>query len=274
MFQRFAVMGHPIAHSLSPMIHALFAKQTGIDLSYEAIDVAEGGFESKVREFFLTGGQGLNITLPYKQRAFAMSDVASARCSEAKSANTLWMNQGQLYADNTDGVGFIADLSGYIIIEDKRILLLGAGGAARGIIGPLLQAKPLAMTLANRSLETTHDLHLKYPSLRCIALSALEAEALQAHYDIVIHATSGTLDGSSFPLSSQILHSHPFCYDLVYARGVPTPFVDWARQAGCVAVDGIGMLVRQAAHAFLIWHGIMPDVEAVLFHDELGIVGR
>lgn len=252
---QYAVMGNPIAHSLSPVIHQHFAEQTGISLRYDKIEVPVELFEQYVIDFFnQPEGKGLNITQPFKERAFAMAQVKSARCLQASAANTLWMTDGKLHADNTDGVGLVRDLSRYIDLADKTIVLLGAGGAARGVIGELLKAHPARLILSNRTVEKAHALKTYFPRIHTCGF-----EALTKHYDIIINATSASLKNNTLTLPNTILSNHPFCYDLAYNRDNMTPFVQWAKSQGSQAKDGIGMLIEQAAEAFLIYHMVIPD---------------
>jgi shikimate dehydrogenase len=249
---RYAVMGNPIAHSLSPNIHQLFAKQTGIALTYEKILIDLPQFERQVDVFFEQGGQGLNITLPCKERAFAMSAFPSAHALQAKAANTLWMHDGKLYADNTDGVGLVRDLSRYVDLSGKRLLLLGAGGAARGVLASLLAVKPSQVMVSNRTFEKLLVLQSDFPLVSICPFDALG----QSTYDVVINATSA----ATVVLPAELTVNKPFCYDLAYDIQNPTPFVAWAKKFNCSAVDGLGMLVEQAAEAFFLWHGVRPDV--------------
>lgn len=261
MENRYAVMGKPISHSLSPMLHQLFAEQTGVKLEYSKILIDSWLFESRAHDFFAEGGSGLNITLPYKQRAFAMSSKVSARCMVAGAANTLWMKDGLLHADNTDGIGLVRDLRRFLDINEKRILVLGAGGAARGVIGPLLDESPLQLTVVNRTLQTA--LKLQSDFQHRVNVSSLDA--LHEVYDLIINATSTGMDGMScIELPLDIIGRDTFCYDLAYKYCGETPFVAKARALGCNAVDGFGMLVEQAAEAFYIWHGIMPVTTRII----------
>ena len=255
----YAVMGNPITHSLSPTIHLLFASRTGLSLRYEKIRASEALFEQEVLEFFNDGGKGLNITLPFKERAFAMAHVQSARAKEAGAANTLWMQDGVLHADNTDGIGLIRDLNQHIHLANKTILLLGAGGAARSIIGALLQAKPLELILCNRTIAKAHLLQTQFPSIITCTFEALDK--LTEPCDLIINATSASLANERLPLPETLITHHPVCYDLAYAKNNTTTFVQWAKTQGCEAFDGIGMLIEQAAEAFYIWHGIRPDTK-------------
>jgi len=259
MPNRYAVMGNPVAHSLSPAIHQLFAKETGIKLVYDKIQIIDAQFEQQVQDFFNAGGLGLNITLPCKERAFAMSEEPTARCLQAKAANTLWMNGGKLQADNTDGIGLLRDLSRYTHLAGKRILLVGAGGAARGIIGPLLGANPAHLTIANRTPDKAHRLQKEFPQISSSGFIELDAG-----YDVVINATASGHRHQPLALPEMVFTAHPFCYDLAYCTHDPTDFVALAQGHDCMAVDGFGMLVEQAAEAFYTWHGVRPDTASVL----------
>ncbi|MFI4919487.1 MAG: shikimate dehydrogenase [Legionellales bacterium] len=259
MQQRFAVIGKPIAHSLSPLIHQHFAQQTKLALTYETINGDEQFFDRQVRDFFTAQGKGLNVTLPFKQRAFELAQQTTTRCKQAGAANTLWIKNQELWADNTDGIGFMRDVTRYVELAEKRILIVGAGGAVRGIISPLLDAKPACLVLANRTLERARRLQQVFPQIRISELAQLNE-----HYDVVVNATSASLDGQLISLPEQCFLQKPFCYDLAYQQGGLTPFVHHAISMGCDAVDGLGMLVEQAAEAFYIWHKIQPVTAPVL----------
>lgn len=257
--QRYAVIGNPIAHSLSPIIHHYFAKQSNVSITYEKIKAEDRTFEQQVMDFFNQEGKGLNVTLPFKQRAFAMAQQQSPRCQQAGAANTLWIKEGQLHADNTDGIGFIRDLSRYLSVQNKRILILGAGGAARGIIHPLLNEHPATLIIANRTPAKAAALQLDFPQAQCINLHEVEGGV-----DMVINATSASLTEEFVALPLECMTAKPFCYDLSYKHHGITTFVQYARNLGCDAVDGLGMLVEQAAEAFYIWHGTHPETKDVL----------
>lgn len=261
MIQRFAVVGNPIDHSLSPVIHQYFAKQAGIPLTYEKIKADDAYFEQKIMQFFAQNGRGLNITLPFKQKAFALAQYPTERCKLAGAANTLWLNSDQLHADNTDGVGLIRDLSRYLILQGKRVLILGAGGAACGIIQPLLQNNLAGLVLVNRTVAKALALQQLFPQINVVNMSELKGT-----FDLVINATSASLSGASVGLPRACFAAKPLGYDLAYKRDGTTAFVDYMRQAGGEAVDGLGMLVEQAAEAFFIWHGIRPETQALLMH--------
>lgn len=255
----FAVMGNPVAHSLSPLIHQLFAKQTGIVLHYDKILVPHALFEQQVHQFFThQQGKGLNITLPFKERAYAMAAVRSARCLEVGSANTLWMKNRLLHADNTDGIGLIRDLKHHITLHRKKILVLGAGGAARGIISALQKEELSSLSISNRTHNKALSLKTLFPAIDILPLAELKS-----NYDIIINATAASLNNQCPQLPQTILDNHPFCYDLAYTQNGRTPFVNWANTHGSTAIDGIGMLIEQAAESFYIWHGVKPSTKDV-----------
>lgn len=255
-----AVIGTPISHSLSPMIHQHFANQVGLLLDYRKIYGDEQSFETQVTEFFKEQGRGLNITLPYKERAFAMANRHSSRCLEARAANTLWQQNGELYADNTDGVGLLRDLARFMDVAGKKIVILGAGGAARGIIGPLLSVGA-RITVINRTIEKAMALASDFPQIQYQSSSAPKLLC-----DVIINATSASLSGISLHLGCEDWPTKPFCYDLAYQIQDNTPFVASARAIGCLAHDGLGMLIEQAAEAFYLWHNVMPDTKALHHH--------
>lgn len=256
---RCAVMGHPIAHSLSPAIHQCFATQTGLTLRYDKIDVSEALFESAVMDFLQApDGKGLNVTLPFKTRAYAMAKVKSARCRQAGAANTLWIEDSVLHADNTDGVGFIRDILRFVDLKNKTVVLLGAGGAARGVLLPLLAAGPERVIVSNRTLEKTESLKKMAPAITTCALAALTDA-----YDVIINATSLSLQHDALGLPDTMLVNRPFCYDLAYTLNGITPFIQWAAAHGSEAVDGLGMLIEQAAESFWIWHQVKPDTSLI-----------
>ncbi|MDR3442180.1 MAG: shikimate dehydrogenase [Legionella sp.] len=259
MSQRFAVVGNPIDHSLSPVIHQYFAKQTKVQLTYEKIKGEDSSFEQQVSDFFAQDGKGLNITLPFKQRAFAMAAQVTERCKQAGSANTLWMSNQQLHADNTDGIGLTRDLSHHIYLPGKRVLILGSGGAARGIIYPLLENHLASLTVATRTAATAEEFQQAFPQVFCCSL-----DKLTGAFDLVINATSASLTDEFIALPEECLAQKPLCYDLSYKQQQATVFMHHARDLGCVAMDGLGMLVEQAAEAFFIWHGIKPAGQEVL----------
>ncbi|HEY5701779.1 MAG TPA: shikimate dehydrogenase [Gammaproteobacteria bacterium] len=266
MSDRYGVMGHPVAHSQSPFIHARFAEQTGEDLVYEAIPVEPGDFPAAVAAFQSNGGRGLNVTLPFKQEAFSLCTSLSARAERAAAVNTLRFDNGDaLFGDNTDGDGLLRDLSANlgIKLKDRRVLLLGAGGAARGVIGPILDASPAELVIANRTAARARELCDAYSgggNLRAAGFDALS----DGGFDLVINATSASVSGALPPVPDSALAPGACVYDMMYAAE-PTPFVKWGRAAGAAtAADGLGMLVCQAAESFWLWRGVRPEVGPVL----------
>lgn len=255
--KRYAVMGNPIAHSRSPQIHAAFAAQTGIRLTYERILVDLGGFAQAVGNFRAAGGDGLNVTVPFKQDAFRLAERLSARAQRAGAVNTLVFGADGVLGDNTDGAGLVHDLTHNLACEihARSVLLLGAGGAARGVLGPLLDAAPQRLWVANRTLDKAADLVGAFgaASLRAVPFAATAGEA----FDIVINATAASLAHAAPPLPAGCFAAEGLAYDMMY--GEDTPFMQLARAQGVRRVyDGLGMLVEQAAEAFLLWHGVRP----------------
>lgn len=275
---RYAVIGNPIEHSRSPAIHQAFARQCGIDLTYDRLLAPLNGFTSAIHDFFSQGGRGLNVTVPFKEQAFQLArDALSRRAELAGAVNTLWMQQGRLHGCNTDGVGLLADLRrlGHDP-EGRRVLLVGAGGAARGVLLPLLEAGSATLRIVNRSVERATTLHADtaagLPAFADRLSSGTLAQA-GSDWDIVINATSGGLSGQAPALPEGLYADGSLAYDMVYAAQ-PTPFMEQARAAGAGhCADGLGMLVGQAAASFEIWHGVQPDTEAVLasLRDELRV---
>lgn len=259
-------MGHPIAHSRSPFIHAQFAAQTGERLRYEAMCVEPGQFAEAVATFRDAGGLGLNVTLPFKEEAFALADTASERATRAGAANTLgFHSDGACWADNTDGVGLIRDLeiNHRVELRDRRVLLLGAGGAARGIIAPLLAAEPACLVIANRTHERALVLARRFESDSRVCAVPL-ASVGQREFDVLINATSASLQDQIPAVPASAVAAGACCYDLMYAPE-PTRFVRWARSAGArLGLDGLGMLVEQAAESFFLWRGVRPQTRPVI----------
>ena len=269
--RRYAVIGHPVAHSRSPRIHGLFAQLTGIALEYGRIDASPDRFEQDVRRFFEEDGAGLNVTVPFKERAFELArDGLSDRATQAGAVNTLWQEDGRLRGCNTDGVGLTGDLQRLgAWTEGVRVLVVGAGGAARGVIGPFLQAGAAHVKIVNRTADRAHRLVGEFAARdgsRSGALSAggLADAARPGGWDIVINATSSSLAGAAPELPPGLYASDAWAYDMMY--GVePTAFMLQAQRDGARhAADGLGMLVGQAAASFSIWHGVSPDVDPVL----------
>ena len=261
---RYAVFGHPVGHSRSPGLHARFAELTGQLITYEAIDVPPDGFAAALERFLATGGKGLNITVPHKLAAFDAADVLTPRAQHAGAVNTLALQAHGLLGDNTDGAGLLRDLQHNLEIPlaGRRILLVGAGGAARGVLGPLLGAEPAVVVIANRSPRRAEELATRFASDGPV--SGIALDGAQDTFDLVINATSASLSDEVPALDTRIIGARTFCYDLAYGTGL-TAFLRWASAHGCAAVaDGLGMLVEQAAESFELWRGVRPPTAQVL----------
>jgi shikimate dehydrogenase len=260
MTDRYAVFGHPIAHSKSPLIHAAFARQTGQDMTYEAILAPLDGFADSVTAFVAAGGRGANVTVPFKEAAFKMAQRLCPRAERAGAVNTLSFTADGILGDNTDGAGLVADLTRNLkrTLAGQRILLLGAGGAARGVIEPLLDQQPATLVIANRTLSRAEELAKLFGH----GIRASTFEAADTPFDIVINATAASLAGELPPLSPRIFGADTLAYDMMYGRD--TPFLDFARAHGAATADGLGMLVEQAAEAFYLWRGVRPDTTPVI----------
>ena len=258
MSDRYAVIGNPVAHSKSPWIHAAFARATGEDIEYGRIEAPLEGFVETVERWRAEGGKGLNVTLPFKHEAFRFCERVSERARLAQAVNTMVLDQG--FGDNTDGVGLVRDLSQNLQIElaGKSVLLLGAGGAAQGVIGALLEAHVARLVIANRTVSKAKPLAERFAGVSTCGYDALADEL----FDLVINATSAGLADESPPLPKEVLGKGIVAYDMVYGR--ETPFLAAARRAGARACDGLGMLVEQAAESFFIWRGVRPQTHPVL----------
>jgi shikimate dehydrogenase len=261
---RYVVIGNPVSHSLSPSIHARFARDLGERIEYSTLLAPLHGFQAAARRFFDEGGMGANVTLPFKVEASRFASVATARASAAGAANFLARRDDRIEADNTDGAGLIADLerNHAFRIEGRRILLLGAGGAARGVIMPLLERDPELLLVANRTLARAEELvdHFRSPgALRAAALGAIPA----ARYDLVLNATSTSTLGERLALDDRVLGAATLAYDMAYGPAAAA-FLDRARAAGARACDGLGMLVEQAAESFFLWRGRRPETAALV----------
>lgn len=263
---RYAVIGHPVAHSKSPFIHARFAAQTREPVEYGSMDVTPGDLEETVRRFFAEGGRGLNITVPHKQSAWDISEWRSDGAERSGAVNTLFVDeQGRLCGHNTDGIGLVRDITENHEgrIAGSRLLLLGAGGAVRGVMPALLHQKPASIHVANRTVAKARELaeHLRGD----IPVEAHGYDELSDQaFDLVINGTSAGLRNELPPLPEGLLAEDAWCYDMVYGRGA-TAFQTWAQQHGAAqALDGCGMLVEQAAQSFYIWRGVMPSTAAVI----------
>ena len=263
---RYAVFGNPVGHSRSPRIHALFAGQTGQKIIYTAELVEPGKFAEAVHEFVSHNGKGLNITVPFKQEAWALADRRSERAERAGAVNTLVLQtDGSYYGENTDGIGLVRDLvdNHNIRINNRRVLIIGAGGAVRGVIEPVLELKPEKLVIANRTEAKALQLAKAFSSLGNISGCSLEALTGQS-FDIVINGTSASLQGDLPPLPDTLFRENACAYDMMYGEK-PTRFMQWASGLGVKKVfDGLGMLVEQAAESFNLWRGIRPETKPVI----------
>jgi len=259
-------MGYPVSHSRSPIIHRLFARQTGQNLQYELLQVTPDKLETAIRQFQRTGGKGLNITVPHKREVTKLVDQLSERASTAGAVNTLAFQDGEIFGENTDGIGLLRDLvvNLNVNLENARILILGAGGATRGIVGPLLEMQPASLLIANRTLSKAKTLSDQFETMGPVTSCRFKAVPTDERYDLIINATSAGLHGDTPPYPREAVSDKTFCYDLSYGLS-PTPFSVWAREHGAAeSVMGWGMLVEQAAESFHIWRGVQPDTAAVL----------
>ena len=259
----YAVMGNPIEHSKSPKIHTLFAAATGQRLRYRTILVDINGFKEAVGKFFEIGDLGLSITVPFKEEAWQLSEVRTQRAEKAGAVNTLWQDRdGRIHGDNTDGVGLVHDLhTNDIPVWNKRILILGAGGAARGVLEPILSEEPAELVIANRTVEKAETLVRLFPEHK---LSACGFADIQGSFDVIINATAASLQGEMPPLAKGVVTEKTCCYDMMYSAE-ETVFNRWSRMQGAKkTLDGLGMLVEQAAEQFAIWRGVRPETTEVL----------
>lgn len=266
MVDRYVVIGNPIAHSKSPQIHARFAQQTGEALTYDRLLAPLDGFETTVRSFIASGGRGANVTVPFKLDAFALATERSTRADAAGAVNALTFDGHRIIGDNTDGVGLVRDIvaNAGIGIAGRRVLLIGAGGAARGVILPLLEELPAEIIIANRTLATAEELVVRFgqhASARS-QISAAPFDAIGGMFDIVINATSASLSAELPPIPASVFSAQTFAYDMMYGAQ-PTVFMQRAASHGAAVRDGLGMLVEQAAEAFVVWRGVRPETAPV-----------
>lgn len=266
---RYAVMGNPINHSKSPQIHTTFAQQTGQNIEYTAIHVDVGGFNQAVSHFQAHGGKGLNVTVPFKLDAWKLSDSLSSRAERAGAVNTLILNQdSSIHGDNTDGIGLVNDIMDHLSwpLAQQRVLILGAGGASRGVIGPIIDKKPASLFIANRTASKAIELAGLFSDMySSVNIDAGGYETLTGQqFDVIINATAASLQGEVPPLPDNLLASPGYCYDMMYADK-QTAFMLWAEQYGAENIsDGLGMLVGQAAESFYIWRNVKPEVGKVI----------
>jgi shikimate dehydrogenase len=272
---RYAVIGHPVAHSKSPQIHARFAAQTGQRMIYERLLAPLDGFDAAVRAFIAQGGNGLNVTVPFKLEAHAIATQLSARAQAAGAVNTLKFDRTEngdavILGDNTDGVGLVTDITrnAGIDLAGKRILLLGAGGAARGVILPLLDAHPTELVIANRTRSKADDLASQFAAQGPIR--AAEFSGLAGKFEVIINATSASLSDALPPIAPAVFGAGALAYDMMYGKE-PTVFMRFARQHGATVRDGLGMLVEQAAESFFVWRSVRPDTAAVFTELRAGL---
>lgn len=264
----YCVMGNPIAHSRSPWIHARFAALTGEALRYDRRLVPIDGFAQALRDFAAQGGRGCNVTVPFKLEAARLATACSERVRLAGAANTLVFEHGAIRADNTDGLGLVADITrgAGVPLAGRDVLLVGAGGAAAGVLGPLLQQRPRRIAVTNRTPERAQALvasHTALASLQKTELLALDMQALEADFDVIINATASSLAGAAAPVPARVLRPGSLAYDMMYGPAAQG-FLDWAAAHGAQPRDGLGMLVEQAAEAFLLWRGVRPPAAQVL----------
>ncbi|GAB3468474.1 shikimate dehydrogenase [Polaromonas eurypsychrophila] len=269
----YCVLGNPVAHSKSPAIHARFAELTGQAMDYSKLLAPLDGFIHTLRHWMAHDGRGCNVTVPFKFEAFRLANTASDRATLAQAANTLKFGDGgQILADNTDGIGLVNDIqiNAGISLAGRDILLLGAGGAAAGVLGPLLAAGPRRLVVTNRTHAKALDLvarHADHPSLRDLLqkteLLAQEQQGLEANFDVIVNATASSLGGSAAPVDARVLKPGALAYDMMYGTAAQG-FADWARAHGAMPRDGLGMLVEQAAESFAFWRGVRPPSAQVL----------
>lgn len=271
----YAVLGNPVAHSRSPFIHARFAAQTGQPVRYERVLAPLDAFEATVRAFAAAGGRGCNVTVPFKFEAWRLARRVSERAALAQAVNVLRFDAGAgtgeaggWYGDNTDGIGLVRDLerNAGVVLRGRRMLLVGAGGAGVGVLGPLLAARPAELVMANRTLDKALEAvqrHRAWAGQHGVRLAAAALDGPGTGFDIVINATSSSLGGAAAPVGAEVLHPGSVVVDLMYGPAAE-PFLVWARGHSAQVRDGLGMLVEQAAEAFFVWRGVRPETAPVL----------
>lgn len=259
---RYVVIGNPVAHSKSPFIHSSFARQTAQQMDYRHLLAPLGGFFDAVQEFRLAGGRGANVTLPFKLEAFALATELTPRAQAAGAVNTLLFDGDRILGDNTDGVGLVADIvrNAGISLAGSRVLLLGAGGAARGAVLPILAERPAQLVIANRTLSRAQELAAQ--ASRQGKVAASEFSSLSGQFDVVINATSASINDEVPPIPASVFAAGSLAYDMMYGSK-PTAFLRFAESHGAVGRDGLGMLVEQAAEAFHLWRGVRPATQTV-----------
>ena len=260
---QYVVIGNAVAHSKSPAIHAQFAAQTGESIAYERLAAPLDDFAACVQHFMQSGGRGANVTVPFKLEAFALATQLTPRAQAAGAVNTLSFEDGRIVGDNTDGVGLVRDIvhNAGVVLEGRRILLLGAGGAARGVVMPLLAERPQQLVVANRTFARAQELVQSFPAAASV-LKAAAFDDLSGQFDVIINATSASLSADLPAVPATLFGPQVFVYDMMYAA-TPTVFMQWAAQHGACVRDGLGMLVEQAAESFFVWRGARPDTAPV-----------
>jgi shikimate dehydrogenase len=263
---QYGVVGHPVAHSWSPFIHGMFARQTGEQLVYRLHDVLPQDFRPYVLDFFSRGGRGLNVTVPHKVAAAELANELTPRAERAVAVNTLAIQRdNRILGDNTDGAGLVHDLRDNLSVNlaGRRVLIVGAGGATRGVVAPLLVLRPAELVIANRTAERAHAFAADFQDLGAVRGCGFD-DLGDVAYDVIINATSASLAGEVPAIPASVVKSDSLCYDMAYSKG-DTPFLKWAKETGCArAVQGWGMLVEQAAESFQLWRGVRPQTRPVL----------
>lgn len=265
---RYAVIGHPVEHSRSPDIQARFAAQTGQSIGYTRLLSPLDGFTATVRQFAAEGAHGCNVTVPFKFEAWQLAPRRTPRAQRAEAANTLRFDAEGWWCDNTDGIGLVRDITvnAGVALAGRRVLLIGAGGAAAGVLGPLIEAGPAELVVANRTADKAQalvDRHADLARDHGVTLTAAPLDGPGTSFDIVVNGTASSLAGAGVPVPASVLRAGGLAVDMMYGAGA-RPFLDWATQHGATGRDGLGMLVEQAAEAFFAWRGVRPDTAPVL----------
>jgi len=263
---QYGVVGHPVAHSWSPFIHGMFARQTGEPVIYRLHDVLPQDFRAYVLDFFSRGGRGLNVTVPHKVAAAELANELKPRAERAVAVNTLMIQRdNRILGDNTDGAGLVHDLRDNLTVNlaGRRMLIVGAGGATRGVVAPLLVLRPAELVIANRTADRAHAFAADFKDLGAVRGCGFDDLGDDA-YDVIVNATSASLAGEVPAIPASVIKPESLCYDMAYSKG-DTPFLKWAKENGCArAVQGWGMLVEQAAESFQLWRGVRPQTRPVL----------
>jgi len=263
---QYAVFGNPISHSKSPILHKAFAEETNQKMVYEALCVDIDNFTSAANDFFSAGGKGLNITVPFKTEAYHYAEKLSSRAQRAGAVNTLFLDEkNNIVGDNTDGVGLVNDITKNLVwpINDQDVLIIGAGGAVRGVLGPLIEQQPKSITIVNRTLKKAAALSKEFDDLYPIHTCSF-SELLGQSFGLIINGTSASLSGDLPPIPDTVIQNNSHCYDMMYANN-STPFLTWAKEQKCLYLsDGLGMLVCQGAESFFIWRNEQPRTKKVI----------